>query len=291
MDNRTLWNLMRGASRSLQEGYDPVIQPLVSRSRLTLREWMLLLAALTFEPEDTTASHLLVRGPYTSSEKYLAGLEKAAAVGYMEKVIEGRYRLSGMGKSAVQEFINLAREAMTEAANLPDEELNDLAQLLERLVNNCLEAPPPPDKWSIKLSTKLMPGKVPPTPFIEQAISCLTAYRDDAHLASWCASGLSASALESLTLIWREKANSFPEITQELRFRGHPESVYLDALVELNTRGYLTGSRNNLKITPEGEQFRIQVEEQTDEYFFRPWDCLNDVEKGHMAEILRKIQP
>lgn len=289
MDDQKLWKLMRDASRNLQERYDPAIQPLVSNSKLNLREWMLILAALTFEPEDTTASHLLVRGPYTSIDKYLSGLEKATAVGYMEKVMEGRFRLSDHGRKGVQEFIDVARQAMIETANLPEDELAELAQLFERLVNNCLAVSPPPDKWSIKLSLKLMPGIDSPMPYIEQAISCLTAYRDDAHLASWCASGLSASALESLTLIWHNKVNSFQEIIQELRFRGHPDSVYLDALAELNSSGYLTGSRNNLILTQEGEQFRIQVENQTDEYFFQPWVCLSDDEKRHMAEILPKI--
>ena len=37
----------------------------------------------------------------------------------------------------------------------------------------------------------------PPLPYAEQALSCLAAYRDDAHLSAWRPSGLSAPALEA----------------------------------------------------------------------------------------------
>ncbi|MCK4819670.1 hypothetical protein KA005_28145 [bacterium] len=289
MDDQILWKRMRETWIRIQKRYDPVIKKLVSKSSLSLREWLLIIAALTFEPEDTTPSHLMVRGPYTSSDRYLAGLENAAEVGYLTKVGHGRYRLSNNGRAAVEEFIDVARDAMTSTKQLPDQELSVLAQLLNRLVNICLDSPPPPDTWSIVLSNKLMPPINPPMPFIEQAISCLSGYRDDAHLASWCSSGLSANAMESLTLIWRGQVNTFQELTQKVDFRGHPDSVYLDALVELREREYLEGSRNHIRITSQGEQFRDQVEEKTDQYFFLPWASLSEIEKDQIAHILQKI--
>ena len=199
------------------------------------------------------------------------------------------YLFSEEGKKAVQELIRVAREAMTPSGNLTHQELSELAEQLNKLVNNCLEAPPPPDSWSITLSHKLMPPMDPPLPFIEQSISCLKAYRDDAHLASWCSSGLSASAMESLTLIWRGQVYTFQELLAKLYFRGHPDVVYLDAIAELRANGYLTGSRNNIKITTEGIKFRDQVEQKTEEYFFRPWDRLSESERRQIAGILEQI--
>jgi hypothetical protein len=289
MDDHALWQLMRETWIRIEERFDPAIKPMVSESKLSLRDWMLLLAALTFEPEDTTPSHLMVRGPYTSSDRYLAGLERASENGYLDRVGEGRYRLSRSGKKAAQEFINVARDAMTSATNLPDNELAELAFLLDRLIKECIETQPPPDTWSIGLSYKLMPLIDPPLPYIEQAISCLSAYRDDAHLASWCSSGLSASAMESLSLIWRGQVNTIHELTRKLEFRGHPESIYLDALSELRDREYLEGSRNHLRITDKGKQFRTKVEETTDQYFYKPWACLTTSEKTQIATVLPKI--
>ncbi|MDP2976702.1 MAG: hypothetical protein Q8N45_10895, partial [Anaerolineales bacterium] len=72
-----------------------------------------------------------------------------------------------------------------------------IALLLCRIVEKSLETPPPPDTWSICLSYKLMPETEPPLPYIEQAVSCLNGYRDDAHLAAWKPGGLDAPALPS----------------------------------------------------------------------------------------------
>ena len=289
MDDRTLWQVMRDAWIKIEGRFDPAIRPLVAKSNLTLREWMLLLAALTFEPEDTTPSHLMVRGPYTSSDRYLEGLEKAAAAGYLDQVGEGRYRLSQSGRQATLEFIEIARAAMVASSDLPKQVLVDLAGLLGKLVEECLNTPPPPDTWSITLSSKLMPPIDPPLPYIEQCISCLSAYRDDAHLASWCSSGLSASAMESLTLVWRGQVKSFRTLTRKLEFRGYPDSVYLDALAELRDREYLAGLRNNLRITDTGKKFRVQVEENTDQFFFSPWACLTAPEKEKIAGLLSAL--
>ena len=174
-------------------------------------------------------------------------------------------------------------------SKLPEEDLSTLTTLFDRLVKECLHSQPPPDTWSIRLSYKLMPAKQPALPFIEQSISCLAAYRDDAHLASWCSSGLSASAMECLSLVWRGQASSVREVFGKLEFRGHPESVYQDAIAELREREYLQGSRNNLRLTESGSEFREHVEELTDQYFYNPWSCLTDTEKETISNLLPKI--
>jgi hypothetical protein len=289
MDDQLLWKLMREFWIKIQVGFDPAIKPIVAESDLNIREWMLLIAALTFEPEDTTPSHLMVRGPYTSSEEYLSRLVNAADKGYLVNQTIGSFRLSDKGKAAVLDFINTARDAMEAANLLKDADAVKLVDLLERLVKQCQESPPPPNTWSINLSYKLMPAKVPSMPYIEQAISCLSAYRDDAHLASWQSTGLSAIALESLTLIWRGQVSSANQLTDKLSFRGHPNKMYLDALIELRNQNYISGFQNVLRLTEEGKLFRDRVEANTDHYFYAPWSCLKMDEKEQMADILNRI--
>lgn len=290
MDDRSLWQLMRESWFKLQACFDPVINLSVSESGLSLREWSMLFSTLTFEPEDTTPSHLMVRGPYTSSEQYLIWLENAADKGYLQIVSNGRFRLTTEGRKVALDFIKVIREAMVSADPLPISESQTLAELLDRLVQGCLETPPPPNNWSISLSNKLMPGIDPPMPFIEQAITCISAYRDDAHLASWRSSGLSATALESLTLIWRRQVNNLDDLIDKLSFRGHPMKVYTDALTELRARSYISGVRSVLRITEDGKLFRDQVEAKTDQYFFAPWSCLTQSEKSSLAEILNIME-
>ena len=289
MDDQSLWKLMREFWIKIEASFDPAIKAIAEKSELNLREWMLLIAALTFEPEDTTPSHLLVRGPYTSSDRYMLRLEHAAKKGYLVNVSNASFRLSAEGKDAVFEFIKVAREAMAAVDLLPMSEARTFAELLERLVQNCLDTPPPPNTWSIALSYKLMPAVEPAIPFIEQALSCLSAYRDDAHLASWRSSGLSAIALECITLIWRGQVSTLNEITEKLSFRGHPDNIFIDALAELRACSYISGYRNALRLTEEGKLFRDRVEALTDQYFFAPWICLTEDEKAHLAQILSPI--
>jgi hypothetical protein len=134
-----------------------------------------------------------------------------------------------------------------------------------------------------------MPSLEPALPFIEQAISCLYAYRDDAHLAAWRYSNLSATAFEVLTYLWREEANSLEGLLDLLRYRGHPDDVYLDALAELRDRRFIAGGRSKLRVTPEGRDFRNHVEMDTDMYFFAPWSCLSSKEKDRMEDLLVRL--
>jgi hypothetical protein len=289
MKDKDLWKLMQSTRLKLEACYKPAIQQLVSDSELSLREWMMLITGLTFDPEDITLSHLMVRGPYTSCEQYLNWLNNATDLGYYANVSGGEFHLTSKGVNATREFIKLARDAIVSADPLPPAESMRLAKLYERLVLMCLETPPPPDTWSIRLSYKLMPEIDPPMPFIEQALSCLSAYRDDAHLAAWQSSSLSATALETLTLIWREQGSSLDEIFVKLAFRGHPKRVYINALDELENRGYISGNWQLLRLTDEGKMFRDQVEAKTDQYFYSPWSCLTSSEKQEIADLLDRF--
>jgi hypothetical protein len=165
----------------------------MEQSGLEGRGWGLLLAALTFEPDPATPAQLMVRNPYTSADLYLARLRVCAGKGFLKESTAGEFRLTSQGRSKVELFITQARNAMAKIDPLLLQESHTLAGYYKKIVQTCLETPPPPQSWSINLSYKLMPQDEPSLPFIEQAMSCLSAYRDDAHLAAWQDTGLSAT--------------------------------------------------------------------------------------------------
>ena len=240
----------------------------------------------TFEPDLTTPAHLLVRVPYTSAELYLSRLNTAAQAGYLEEVESGKYRLTSKGRSELNSFIDEARDAMSNADPLKLSDATRLAELLNILVQSCLDTNPPPDTWSIRLSYKLLPSSDPPMPYIEQEFSCLAAYRDDAHLAAWQQSGLSATALETLTLLWRGDADSLNSLVKELAYRGHSLWIYADSLAVLRESGFVIGDDAGLTITQTGKDFRQQVESDTDRNFFAPWASMAQSEKIELSELL-----
>ena len=290
MKDQQLWNLSREAWTALGPHYEPVIERIIEQSGLEGRGWGLLLATLTFEPEDTTVPHLMVRGPYTAAEIYLARLHNAAILGFLAEVSPGAFRLTPSGRKATMRFIQEARQAMSSVDPLTPDEAKLLTRQFERLVQNILDTPPPPDTWSIRLSYKLMPELDQPLPYIEQSLSCLAGYRDDAHLAAWRQTGLSATALETLTLLWRGKVGSFDDLIEQLSYRGHSAEVYLDAIVELRRRKFIAGTKRTLRVTSEGQKFREQVESDTDRYFYAPWSCLSAADKHNMKRLLTSLR-
>ena len=211
MTNQALWATMRAAWSAIEPHYEPVIEHFIDQTRLDNRAWGLLLAAIAFEPESVSPAQLLVRSPYTSPEKYLSRLHSLAEGGYLVESGQGEFMLSERGKKAALQFIHDVRVAMAEADPLPKAKTMKVCETLDALVAACLNTPQPPDTWSIRHSFRLMPEKDPPLPYLEQAFSCLSAYRDDAHLAAWQESGLSATELEVLTVLKRH-----PEWTLEM---------------------------------------------------------------------------
>jgi hypothetical protein len=290
MNDQDLWELVRETGRTIWPHYQPVLERILENTGLDGRSMSLLVAVLTIEPDTTTPAHLLIRNPYTSAEQYFARLAHAARLGYLGEVSQGDFRMTPEGRRIAQQFIDEARHAMAGADPLPLRESQRLAGLLGRLVQSSLEIPPPPNPWSIGLSFKLMPSFDPPLPYTEQAISCLVAYRDDAHLAAWRGTGLSATALETLTLIWRSQVDSFSELVNQLAHRGHSNEVYMNALTELSSRGFIEDSEPRLRIKAEGQRFRDQVERDTQSFFFAPWTALSKQEKNEAGELLVQMR-
>lgn len=124
----------------------------------------------------------------------------------------------------------------------------------------------------------------------EQALSCLAAYRDDAHLSAWRPSGLSPTALEALTLLWRGEADSLETVCEKLPHRGHPPQVYAQALDELREREFIAGPDYALRVTAAGQRFRDEIEDKTNRYFFGPWTSLNEAEKVVLADLLTRLR-
>lgn len=290
MYEHPLWNLAGEALADIRAHYEPAVERIITESGLDGWTWGLLLSAFTFEPESTTPARLQVRGPYTAVEAYLARLSAAAGRGYLAEASPGEYRLTDTGRAELERFIEEVRAAMSQADPLPQAAGARLAGLLDRLVQASLKALQPPEPRCIQLNYKLMPEAIPPLPYIEQAVSCLNAYRDDAHVAAWQPSGLSATALEFLTLLWRGEVDSLDAVCQRLANRGHAPQAYAEALAELRARGFIEGPEGAPHVIEAGRAFRDQVEANTDRYFFAPWSGLDDAEKAELADLLTRLR-
>lgn len=200
------------------------------------------------------------------------------------------FSLTPSARAGTLRLIAAGRDLMAQADPLPPADSSRLAALSGRLARAALETPPMPENWSIRLSYLIMPEAEPPLPYFEQAVSCLHAYRDDAHIAAWKPGGLDAPALETLTLLWRGEADSLDSVCEKHQRRGHPRQVYAAALVELRRRGFLEGPDPGPRLTESGKSFRDNIEQDTERYFFAVWSCLIDAEKDELADLATHLR-
>ena len=288
-DDLAVWTLERQVAKATVPLYQPAFEQFKTLRKID--EWTIgiLMAALSFEPQPISPALLSIRGPYTSAEAYLNKLKSAAEADFLIEVDPGMFHLTAQGRLDIQNLMDQGRSLMADSDPLAPGESQRLARLLDHLVRACMDETSPPGKWCVRHAWKLMPSSEPPLPNAEQALSCLSAYRDDAHLAAWQASGLSAVALEALTCLWRAEVDSLETINQKLSYRGHPTAVYSNALIQLRKLELIAGGDHSLRLTLHGQAVRDQIEKTTEQYFFKPWSSLNEEQKAELTDLLQRL--
>ncbi len=283
-----LWLAMSDVERELPPHLAATLDYYVQETDLDVWTWFTFLRVLAAEPEPATEGSLLEQNPYTNPQRGLAQLRAGAARGYVTET-EGAFRLTAAGRTATQTFADDLRTIMVAVDPLSPADGERLVSLLDRLVQASRQASPPPEPRLLSLSYRLMPLPVPPLPAIDQLLSCLSAYRDDSHVAAWKPSGLPGPAIEALTLLWRDGTPSLEVLHQQLVRRRHPREVYRQALAELRERGFVSGPDEALVLTAAGSAFRQEVEEATDRFFFAPWACLDAGDRNRLDDLLGRL--
>ncbi|GAP09271.1 hypothetical protein BECAL_00412 [Bellilinea caldifistulae] len=293
MNQTEMWPVALGALQALAGHYRPAMGQIITQLNLPAGCTAVLFPAFSFDPEPVTAEKIHLRGAYTAVSLFSQRLREAAGLGLMEEVenAEGAYRLTPSGREAAAKIIQAAYECMSGLQPLPRSEMEQLAALLHRLVDACLKAPPPPEKWCIQLSRRLDGGEdAHPFIRIDQYLSDLAAYRDDAHLAAWRPLECSGQAWEAFTLVWRAEADTLEELCVKLERRGFSREEYRQALDDLIRRGWLQAEKERYLLTPLGGQIRQAAEERTDQYFYAPWQCLSTDEVDLLRSLLIRLR-
>jgi hypothetical protein len=240
-----------------------------------------------------SAQNLHVRAAYTSPAKLEDALVKGAKLGLLRPADKGAgaYHLTSAGRLGVQQLIETAYAAMASLQPLPHRDLVRLASLLQRLVEASLTAPEPPRKWCLRIARHFDPGDdAVVMERLDQYLSDLAAYRDDAHLAAWQVYHVSGQAWEAFTLLWRGTVKTLDELCAKLARRGFSREDYAAALQNLVDREWVVEDGGGYSLTERGRALRQDVESMTDSYFYEPWRCLDDAEIGELSEGLRQLR-
>jgi len=290
MDRKTILVAMMGAYKSLGAHYYELMVDTARQVGLGVG-WNLLMPAWVFEPTPITVELFQVRSPYTHPGLLAEHLSALAEASMLVPDPQGGYHLTANGREITQKIYGAAYRVMEKLQSLPLTDLEQLAGLLRRLVDASLAAPEPPGKWSIHLSCKTDPGdQAHLIVRIDQYLSDLWAYRDDAHLASWRPLGVNGPAWDALTSLWRGEGDSPVTIQQKLARRGFSAADYAEELGNLAGRGWVEETAGRFRLTVKGNGIRQVAEELTDRYFYAPWAYLSIIELDDLYNLLVRFR-
>ncbi len=295
MTTRDPWPLAWETLQALAAHYGPAIDHAAEGLGIPLGEWYgWLMAARIFEPYPVSAARLQVRAAYTAPASLEEDLATGVRLGLLEPAGEidpGEYHLTERGHRGVRCLIGTAYAAMALLHPLPDPDIERLDALAFRLVEASLAAPEPPGKWCLRIARHYDPGESAPALVrLDQYLSDLDAYRDDAHLAAWRPCGVGGETWEAFTSLWRHGPLSLEQLATRLRRRGHAREAYALALDELAARSWIARDGDQFRLTDEGLAQREAVETTTDRYFYGPWSCLTAGEIEELSGQLRRVR-
>jgi DNA-binding HxlR family transcriptional regulator len=291
MTDPQLLPLLQQTMQGLGDQYQDAARQVFNETGLQAPDWFVSFIAYAREPEPITLEFYSSLFPYNNPETLKEGLAQTVSRGFLKSGGPAEYRLTVQGRHAMARFFQATAAALsTIEAPLPAADLKRLADLLRRVVE-ATATNGPTIKPRFDASRKTDPGdKAAPLVRIDQYITDLIHYRDDAHNAAWQPIGLEGAARDTFTLVWRGDARTLADVIERTRQRGYAEEVYAAALKTLVQRGWLTEADGLYRTTGEGYKLRIEVEEATDRHHFSGWAALHEDEAEELKQLLVRLR-
>jgi hypothetical protein len=231
------------------------------------------------------------RMPYASPALLQARMGALLSKGLLQEVAPQEYILTDQAADLMRRWVERDREHLASLAPLPRQDLGRLVILLSRVVQAALAAPPPPDKDRLLGSRRLAPeANAAPAVHIDQYLTDLFWFRDDAHVAAWRQASFNAISIEVLTLLWRGEAQDVDGLTAALsERRGFTREDYASCVQTLAECGLVDASQPTLTVTAAGRALRDDIEATTDRYYMFPWTTLLPVEVKQLRDLLHRF--
>jgi len=281
-------DLVANAAGALPQA--PALAQLLSDAALQPPEWGTLVRAHLCEPP-FTLDMLANRVPYAAPTLLKTRLGALLSRGLVQEAAPQEYILTDQAADLIRRWTEREREHLASLTPLPPQDLNRLVALLSRVVQAALAAPPPPDKVCLPGSRRLAPAAdAAPMVQIDQYLTDLYWFRDDAHIAAWRKASFNSVSIEVLTLLWRGEAHNVDELSTALSARrGHAREDYASCVEVLAECGLLDASQPALSVTEAGRVLRDQIEATTDAYYMFPWTVLLPVEVKQLRDLMQRF--
>jgi hypothetical protein len=259
----------------------------LAKHDMTGVEWFGCVVALGLEPAPIAAQTLQALQAYGHLDRQRERLAGIAAKGFLTPTGEAdTYRLTDQGRAAVQDFFAAAYDDFS-AIIVEGVDLDRLVGLLQRVVDATAAASEPADKAWFQISRVTDDGSLGALARVDQYLTDLTRYRDDAHLAAWRTHDIKGIVWEAFSFIWEGQFADFPE---RLEQRGYPADKLPAITADLVDRGWITPDGDSFTVTEAGGKLRQAAEDETNRLFFIGWSALNDAEVQEVGALLTALR-
>jgi len=264
-----LWPILQEAFNAITPYYQEQIREAMAEIGFEGPDWYMSYLAFGLDPEPLTAVTLHKLQPYANNERQKELLKKTAEKGFLETNKHEEYMITAKGRRGIETFFEVARAAIGQIDPMPKSQMDTLAITLQNIVDNTLAAPEQVNKRHLKISRATdFDENANAAVRIDQYLTDLLRYRDDAHLAAWQSLPVNGPAWEAFTLFWRGEVSTLDELVENRKQRGFETAVYTHSLKVLRQLGWLKKVNDTYQVTENGSNLRDQVEKQTNANFF-----------------------
>lgn len=226
--------------------------------------------------------------PYSTFHPFFDNVPSLVEEGYLSQS-GSRYMVTPRGRTLIEQIEQAKQDYVATLTPIPLRELSRLATLLETIAQGMWQASEPAIKAHQARCHRLPPITTStPMVHLEGAVFALWMARDDAHIAAWCAEGLSGPYVDLLTRLWTGEAHTLPELTTVLHYTQRPEDI-LEGITALQEAGYVLREEEDITLTASGQQLRTRIEEETDRIYFTPWPPLTPEDLNWLYSSLNKV--
>jgi hypothetical protein len=232
------------------------------------------------------------RDPFTNPEQFERLFARLDVKGWIEPIPDGKYQVTQKARSAAKQIIQMGDAHLSGFKPRDGLDLSKLLSLLKQIVMANGVEQEPPAKWAIARRFRVADRDSAPIAQVREYLMDIFAYRDDSHLSA------ARPHFNEAGIVWIILGSlaggtdvTAAQIAEKMEFRGYEAYDYqiaLDAAVEVGW-AELAGDLGTYRPTAKGTEIREQVEQLTDEYFYRPWSVMVAEELDELYTQLTKL--
>jgi predicted transcriptional regulator len=287
----SLWPSIQETFNAFGPHYQNEIQAAMAEVGFEGADWFFSYLAYGMDPEPLTAESLQKMLPYFSKERLQGRLSLISEHGFLENKSDDKYSLTAKGHDGIESFFVSARLAIAKVTPMSSQKMDRLAKLLGDVVEATAAASEPAAKPNFQISRRTKPDAAEDAAVhIDQYLTDLLYFRDDAHIAAWQPQNISGQAWETFSLVWQGDVHTLAELVENRQNRGFDESAYAKALHDLVKRGWLTETNGHYQLTETGKQLRQEVEALTNTYFLAGFATLTETEIEELSSLLIQLK-